>query len=91
MQSPRTLRALFSLPGFIASSRLKGVFGDRFARVVALRRRKKRLDAHVAAIGAEAAMTSASSASATLVSPTGVSTSSSSGGACGALGAVPCS
>ena len=40
MQAPRTLRALFSLPGFVASARLKGVFGDRFARVVVLRRRK---------------------------------------------------
>ena len=42
MQAPRTLRALFSLAGFVASARLKGVFGDRFARVVVLRRRKKR-------------------------------------------------
>jgi hypothetical protein len=91
MQSPGTLRALFSLPGFIASSRLKGVFGDRFARVITLRRRKKRLGARAAAIVAEAAMTSAPSGSATLVSPTGVSTLNLSAGGCGALGVAPCS
>ena len=52
MQALRTLRALFSLPGFVASARLKGVFGDRCARVVVLRRRKKRRGARAAAIGA---------------------------------------
>jgi hypothetical protein len=90
MTSPKTLRALFSRPGFLASSRLKGVFGDRFARVVVLRRRKKQLGAHAAAIVAEAAMTSAPFVSAIFVPATGVSTSSSSAGACGALGAARC-
>lgn len=38
MHIPTSLRALFSLPGFIATSRLLGVFGDRYARVLVLRR-----------------------------------------------------
>ena len=41
MHTPTLLRALFSLPGFVAASRLLGVFGDRYARVLVLRRRKK--------------------------------------------------
>ena len=91
MPAPRTLRALFSLPGFIASARLKGVFGDRFARIVVLRRRKKRRGARVATIGVEAATISGPSASATSGLPTGGSTLSSSAGACGARGAATCS
>jgi hypothetical protein len=34
MHPPTSLRALFSLPGFVAASRLHGVFGDRYARVL---------------------------------------------------------
>ena len=41
MHNPTSLRALFSLPGFVAASHLVGVFGDRYARVLVLRRRKK--------------------------------------------------
>ena len=44
MHNPTSLRALFSLPGFVAASRLLGVFGDRYARVLVLRRRKKNSD-----------------------------------------------
>ena len=40
MHNPTSIRALFSLPGFVAASRLHGVFGDRYARVLVLRRRK---------------------------------------------------
>ena len=40
MHTPTLLRALFSLPGFVAASRLLGVFGDRYARVLVLRRQK---------------------------------------------------
>ena len=43
MKNPKTIRSLFALPGFTASSRLLGVFGDRCARVVQLARRKKTL------------------------------------------------
>ncbi|MEK7351959.1 MAG: ISL3 family transposase, partial [Nitrospirota bacterium] len=41
MHNPTSLRALFSLPGFVVASRLLGVCGDRYARVLVLRRRKK--------------------------------------------------
>ena len=40
MKNPTSLRALFSLPGFVAASRLIGLCGDRYARVLVLRRRK---------------------------------------------------
>ena len=41
MKNPTSVRALFSFPGFVANARLAGVFGDRYARVIRLRRRKK--------------------------------------------------
>ena len=41
MKGPKSIRALFSFPGFVAASALKGVFGDRYARVMVLRRRNK--------------------------------------------------
>ena len=41
MKNPTSIRALCSLPGFVATSRLVGVFGDRYARVLVWRRRKK--------------------------------------------------
>ena len=40
MKNPRSIRALFALPGFTATSKLVGVFGDRYARVIQLKRRK---------------------------------------------------
>jgi transposase len=40
VKAPRTIRALFSVPGFVAQAQLAGVFGDRYARVIRLRRRK---------------------------------------------------
>jgi hypothetical protein len=40
MKNPTSIRALFSLPGFVAASRLVGFFGDRYARVLVLRRQK---------------------------------------------------
>ena len=41
MHNPTSLRALFSLLGFVAASRLVGFFGDRYTRVLVLQRRKK--------------------------------------------------
>ena len=41
MKSTQSIRSLFTLPGFVAVSQLKGVFGDRYARIMKLRRRKK--------------------------------------------------
>jgi hypothetical protein len=40
VKAPRSIRALFSLPGFVAQAQLGGVFGDWYARVICLRRRK---------------------------------------------------
>ena len=41
MKNPTSIRALFSLPSFVAASRLVDFFGDRYARVLVLRRRNK--------------------------------------------------
>ena len=41
MKNPKSIRALFAVPGFTAASKLVGVFGDRYACVVQLQRRKK--------------------------------------------------
>ena len=40
MKLPRTLRELFSMPGYVAQATLKPVDGDDRARIVTLRRRK---------------------------------------------------
>lgn len=42
MKTGRSLRELFSFPGFIAGATLKGVFGDPKQGIVTLRRRKNR-------------------------------------------------
>lgn len=42
MKTGRRLSELFSFPDFVAAAALKGVFGDPGARIVSLRRRKKR-------------------------------------------------
>ena len=42
MKSVRTLREMFSLKGFVARSELQGKFGDPKARIIELRRQKKR-------------------------------------------------
>jgi hypothetical protein len=41
VKETRTLRELFSFPGFNAQGQLQGVFGDPKARIVELRRQKK--------------------------------------------------
>ena len=41
MKNPKSIRELFAFPGFTASSKLVGIFGDRYARVIQLKRRKK--------------------------------------------------
>jgi hypothetical protein len=58
VKAPTTIRALFSLPGFVALAQLAGVFGDRYARVIRLRRRKKPRDVGSAAGAAEPGTTS---------------------------------
>ena len=49
MKEKRTLRELFSLPGFKAKEKLQGEFGDQKARIVELRRQKKDQYAQAAA------------------------------------------
>ncbi len=46
MKNPKTIRSLFAFPGFVAVGRLSGVFGDRYARVIRLNRRKKQRFVH---------------------------------------------
>ena len=41
MKKTKTLRELFSFPGFYAQQQLEGIFGDPKARVVELKRQKK--------------------------------------------------
>lgn len=43
MKEIKTLRELFSFPGFYALQQLKGVFGDPKARIIELKRQKKEL------------------------------------------------
>ena len=42
MKNTQTLSAMFSFPGFLARSRLQGIFGDAHARLVTVVRRKNR-------------------------------------------------
>jgi hypothetical protein len=44
----KTLRELFSFPGFYAKQQLQGVFGDPKARIVELKRQKKGWSVQVA-------------------------------------------
>jgi hypothetical protein len=41
VKKARTLRELFSFPGFYSQGQLQGVFGDPKARIVQLKRQKK--------------------------------------------------
>src|SRR3546814_8892602 len=80
MKTGRSLRELFSFPGFVAAATLKGEFGDPKMRIVSLRRRKKQRCARTAAIAAAAATTNACSVPATCVWQVGIFTLSSSVG-----------
>ena len=91
MHTPTSLRALFSLPGFVAASRLLGVFGDRYARVLVLRRRKKPRSARSVATGAAVAMINAPAVPVTFRLVGSGSMSSSSGFGSTVRGAIACS
>ena len=58
MKTGRSLRELLSVPGFVASAKLRGIFGDPKARIVQLRRRKKRPFAQIAGSAAGGVTTS---------------------------------
>jgi len=47
MKKYKTIRALFSFPGFYAQQKLEGIFGDAKGRIVELRRQKKLQSAQV--------------------------------------------
>lgn len=81
MKNPRSIRSLFTFPGFVAASRLQGVFGDRYARVIRLTRRKKLRSARTVDIAAGGATTAKWHGYATSRWLGGVSTSSSTAGA----------
>ena len=53
MKTPNTIRYLFAFPGFTAKSNLVGMFGDRYARVIQLKRRKKQPPVLAVVTGAE--------------------------------------
>jgi hypothetical protein len=57
MKNPKSIRALFAFPGFTAASKLAGVFGDRYARVIQLKRRKKQLSVRTVVTAAEGVTT----------------------------------
>jgi hypothetical protein len=57
MKNPKSIRSLFAFPGFTASSKLLGVFGDRYARVIQLKRRKKQPSVRTADTAAEGVTT----------------------------------
>ncbi len=48
MKKNKTLRELFSFPGFKACNKLEGKFGDPISRVIVLVREKKQQIAHPA-------------------------------------------
>ena len=91
MKSPKSIRSLFSLPGFVAASALGGVFGDRYARVIVLQRRKKPPSALSAVAAATVATTNGPVGHAMSRRLVGASISSSSAGASIARGAAACS
>lgn len=57
MKTTKTLKALFSFPGFEAQRNLEGIFGEPQARVIRLKRQKKQLSAQDAAKDIAAIMT----------------------------------
>ena len=90
MKSPRSIRALFAFPGFAASSKLVGVFGDRYARVIQLKRQKKQRSVLTAATGARGVTTRSSCGYETSRLPDGESTWSSNAGVSVVRGAAAC-
>lgn len=90
MKTGRSLRELFSFPGFVAAATLKGVFGDPKARIVTLRRRKKQRSVQTVAIVVAAVTTSAPAAPATCVWPDGSCMWSSNAGGSTVPGAAAC-
>ncbi len=90
MKNPETIRALFALPGFTAASKLVGKFGDRYARVIKLKRRKKQPSVVTVVSAAEGVTTRRCCGYETSRWPGGESTWSSNAGVSDVRGAVAC-
>lgn len=90
MQYPKTIKDLFCFPGFVANVRLTGVFGDKYARVVTLRRRKKQPSAPVVVSDIKVATTKRSGEYVTCLLQAGAFMWSLSAGALTVRGAKAC-
>ena len=90
MKNPQSIGSLFALPGFVAGARLKGVLGDRYARVIQLTRRKKQPCARTVGNDAGGAMTSKCAGFATYRWQVGGSIWNTNVGASTVLGAAVC-
>ena len=90
MKNPNSIRALFAFPGFTAASKLVGVFGDRYARVIQLKRRKKQPSVVAVVSDAEGVTTRRCCGYETCRWPDGESTWSSNAGVSVVRGAAAC-
>jgi len=90
MNNPKSIRALFALHGFTAALKLAGVFGDRYARVIQLKRRKKQPSVLTVDIGVEDVTTRRFCGCVIFRLPGGESTWSSNAGVSVVRGAVAC-
>lgn len=90
MKDPKTIRSLFSQAGFVAKAVLGGVMGDRYARVIRLKRRKKRAYARSAGDAVDGGTTSRYIAHAICQWGVGGSISSLRDGESGVRGVGPC-
>ncbi len=90
MKNPKSIRALFEFPGFTVASKLMGRFGDRYARVIQLKRRKKQPSVLTVLIGVEGDTTRRCCGYETCRLPDGESTWNSSAGVSVVRGAVAC-
>lgn len=78
---------MFSMPGYVAASGIRGVFGEQQSRVIILKRQKKQRVAPAAVIDVEVVTTRGHAARGICPPQVGGSTSSSSGGAFAVQGA----
>lgn len=83
------LRDLYSFPGFVPAATIRGVFGDPYAVVIALRRRRKKLAAGSAGPAIGPFTISPLEGSATSIAAGDASTWSSSSDACSVATAKP--
>lgn len=90
MKTAMKVRDLVGVPGFVVCSKLRGVFGDRYARVIVLHRRKKQPSAHAVGGDVMGATINERVGYGIFRLVSGASGWSLSAGESTALGAVPC-